>query len=199
MDCPLCHEPILEDARKMDMTCCTATCHTNCVFQKLSVSSTYFHTHVVFPCCNKPWVTPHTPLYTGTSESESESEPEITPAMREGVKKVKKAIAAKNKGFLLAKSVIKTAHDAFKAQAAPLIASLTAMKHEAMLDAQLTEEVREGTRSFRSFMIIQNRFKKQFHIHNMSASWLGFSGMRDCSWRWNTPMRLLERKFRIRI
>ena len=179
------------------MTCCTATCHTNCVFQQLSISSSYYQTHVVFPCCNKPWVTNH--LQPGTPDPGLDQESEITPAMREGIKKVKKAIAAKNKGLLLAKTAIKTAHDAFKAQAAPLIASLTAMKHEAMRDAQLTEEVREGTRSFRSFMIIQNRFKKQFQIQNMSAGWLGFSGMRDCSWRWNTPMRLLDRKFRIRI
>jgi hypothetical protein len=182
----------------MDMICCSATCHTTCVFQKMPVSGNYDYTHIVFPCCNKPWSIAHTDLQLGEPEPEPEPEPESVPAIREEIKKVKKAIAAKNKGLLLAKSAIKAAHDAFKVQAAPLIASLTAMKHEAMLDAQMTEELREGTRSFRYLINIQSRFKKQFHIQNMNASWLGFGRTRDWS-RWNTPLQLLKRKFYIRI
>jgi hypothetical protein len=144
----------------------------------------------------------HTDLPLGELEPEPapepEPEPEPTSTMREEIKKVKKAIAAKNKGLLLAKAAIKAAHDAFKVQAAPLIASLTAMKHEAMLDVQLTEELREGMRSFRYLINIQNRFKKQFQIQNMNASWLGFGRIRDWS-RWNTPLQLLKRKFYIHI
>ena len=133
----------------------------------------------------------------GTSDHGQDPSPEITPAMREGIQKVKKAIAAKNKGLRLAQSLIKTAHDAFKAQAAPLIASLKAMKREAMLNAKLTEGFREGMRSQRAALMIENQFSKKFHIQNMYASWLGFG--RGRRWGWRTPVSLLRRKFRIRI
>lgn len=117
--------------------------------------------------------------------------------MREGIRKVKKAIAAKNKGLTLAKTAITAAHMAFKAQAAPLIASLAAMKREAMLNAKLTEGFREGMRSQRAALMIENQFRKKFHIQNMYASWLGFGRRRRFGWR--TPVSLLRRKFRIRI
>ena len=124
----------------------------------------------------------------------SEPAPEITPVMRTEIKKVKKAIAAKNKGVRLAKKAIKAAHDAFKAQAAPLLTTLKAMKREAMFGAKLADGFREGVRSFRAANTIENRFQHEFHIQNMHAPWLGFNR------HWcQTPARLLWRKFRIRI
>jgi hypothetical protein len=127
---------------------------------------------------------------------EPEPIPEITPALRAGIRKVKKATAAKNKGLRLAKAAIKTAHDAFKAQSAPLRMSLAAMKREAMLGVKLTEGFREGVRTFRSLTMIRTQFAKEFHIPNMYADWLGFRRMRRFGW---TPTRFLKRKFRIRI
>jgi len=124
----------------------------------------------------------------------SEPAPEITPVMRAEIKKVKKAIAVKNKGLRLAKTAIKAAHDAFRAQATPLIASLKAMKREAMLGAKLTDGFREGMRSFRAANTSRSRFKKQFHMYSMHAHWLGFGRM--LGW---TPLTLMKRKFRIRI
>lgn len=194
MNCPLCHSLIIEDAKKMDMTCCSATCHTNCFFQNARITGDMYRTIVTCPCCNDVYQTML--IHVSELGLEPEAIPEITPALRAGIRKVKKATAAKNKGFLLAKSAIKAAHDAFKAQSAPLRMSLKAMKREAILGVKLTEGFREGVRSFRSLTMIRKQFEKDFHIQNMHAGWLGFRRIPRFGW---TPIRLLKRKFRIRI
>jgi len=201
MSCSICHELLLEDARTMDMTCCSTTSHTNCIFQNLTVSSSLTQTFIKFPCCETVWATPfiYVPhiMHDEDQDQDQEPNPEITPVMREEIKKIKKAVAANNKGLLLAKRAIKAAHDTFRAQSAPLIASLKAMKREAMLGAKLTFGFHEGTRSRRALHIIYECFKKQFNIHNMYVPWLPFGRMRR--WGWRTPTTLMKRKFRIRI
>ena len=180
----------------MDMTCCPTTSHTSCVFQYMSVASNYHDTVVTFPCCSTTWATQHEHLHYGSTQSPPPEDPPLSPEIRAGLKKVKKAIAAKNKGFMLAKAAIKAAHTAFKAQSAPLIASLKAMKQEAVLAAKLTEGFREGVRSYRAASTIESRFRKQFNIHNVSS--YGIS-TRRYRWRWSTPQGVLNRKFRIRL
>jgi hypothetical protein len=162
----------------------------------MSVASNFYDTTVTFPCCNNTWTTQHEPLQYGSVHTPTTDDPPLTPEIRAGLKKVKKAIAAKNKGFTLAKAAIKTAHDAFKAQSAPLIASLKAMKQEALLAAKLTEGFREGVRSYRAASTIETLFRKQFNIHSLSSYGIR---IRRYRWRWSTPQCVLNQKFRIRL
>ena len=161
----------------------------------MSIASNYYETVITFPCCTTNWATNHEPLHYGSTHTPPE-DPPLTPEIRAGLKKVKKAIAAKNKGFAMAKAAIKAAHTSFKAQSAPLIASLKAMKQEAILAVKLTEGFREGVRSYRAASTIENRFRKQFNIHNLSSYGVR---SRHYRWRWNTPQYILKRKFRIRL
>ena len=193
MNCPVCTEALTEESRSMDMTCCATTCHTACYFQKMRVDIYYDHTTVICPFCpNISFLeNPHQPEHNEVAPITE------TPELRAAIKKVKKAIAAKNKGLRAATSAIATAHAAFKAQADPLIASIKAMKHEAMLTAKLSEGYREGVRTQRSENVLYNKLRKDFSLSYNDERALGL--VRRRRRLWTTPCRLLRRKFRLRF
>ena len=153
----------------------------------------YHHTLITCPFCMHD-----TMVHTNHAETAESAVPDpiITPELRADIKKVKKAIAVKNKGIHAAKKRITQGFAAFKAQAAPLMASLTAMKREAMAAMKLTEEYREGVRAIRSANMLMTRFNKKY---TLSLSMMRVLGLCRRRRSWYTPQRLLTRRFYIRL
>lgn len=171
------------------MPCCAATCHTLCYFQKVQVTEYYYQMILTCPFC-----TTDTNIVISQQHEIHEPELVMTPALRADLKKVKTADTAERKGLTALRSVVHAAALGFKAQAAPLIASLKAMQREAILNAKLTEGWRQGIAGIRRATTTRNWFTK---IYGSTA--LRSLGVRiRRSWR-NRPSYLIRRKFRVRL
>lgn len=187
MDCTLCNEIMQPDHRTIKMVCCPAEAHTQCFMTHISqyYGPRCFACDTVFYEYNHHYHQPQ----TGPP-------PLDTPEFRAAVREIKKARAAKNKAVIALNRAVREVAIGFKAQSAPLISSLKAMKREAIFTTKLTQGWRDGSRATRSYTMLLCRFQKRFAIGSHDLRALGLR--QRYSWCIR-PANILRRKFRVRI
>lgn len=185
MDCTLCNQAVQPDHRTMQMPCCIAEYHTQCYMTHMS----QYFTPRCFACDTVFYH--HTPL-----QNEAGPPPLDTPEFRAAIREVKKARAVKNKAVAALNRAVREVAIGFKAQTSPLIASLKAMKREALLTTKLTQGWRDGSRATRSYTALLSRFQKRFAIGSHDLRTMGLRPRYSWCIR---PAYILRRKFRIRI
>ena len=183
MDCTLCNQAMQPDHRTTQMPCCPAEVHTQCYITYMS--------HSFNPNC----FVCNTVLYHYIPNTDLPP-PLDTPEYRAALRDVKKARAARNKGLLALNKSVRDVAIGFKAQTAPLISSLKAMKREAITTVKLTQGWREGFLTSRRYTAAVNRFTKDFALNTQTLRALRLWPR----WYWkNRPAHIIRRKFRIRI
>jgi len=185
MDCTICNQLIQPDSRIIQMSCCTNEYHTQCYMTEMSQYYSpycigcgtlfFYHAHPFPP-------TPPSDIHSANPTFDTER------------RVVKKAYAACKKGHTVLRKAVNVEVAGFKAQAAPLIASLKAMKREAIFTIKLSQGWREGSLAVRRYKAIASRFKKKFLLSYDTMCHLGL----DHTWRTH-PASYLRRKFRLRI
>ena len=165
------------------MACCPAEAHTQCYI-------TYMNYHFTSRCfaCNTTFYHNDPPLL--------EPPPLDTPEFRAAIREVKKARAIKNKAVVALNRAVHEVAIGFKAQTAPLISSLKAMKREALFTVKLTQGWRDGNRETRRYTALLSRFQKRFAIGSHDLRTMGLRPR--YGWRVR-PAYILRRKFRVRI
>jgi hypothetical protein len=165
------------------MVCCPAEAHTQCYISHIN---TYFSTGC-FAC--------NTVLFNYNQQPDVPP-PLETPEFRAALRVVKKARAARNKGLTAINKAVRHVAIGFKAQTAPLISSLKAMKREALQTVKLTQGWRDGVQASRRYTAILNNFTKEFEVNTqMLRAW----GLWPRMFYRNRPTRILLRKFRVQI
>ena len=185
----MCEQAMEPDNRIIQMPCCPAEYHTQCYINHLSL---YYHANCLN--CGTVFFNVHG-MPAGTAETAETDQ--SSPEFRAAVRNVKKANTARNKALTALKRSVNEVALGFKAQSAPLIASLTAMKREAMAAVKLTDNWRTGTTAVRRASTLLTRFVKKYSVDHSSLGNLDLR-QRWCH-RYNNPIWLLRRKFRIKI
>jgi len=169
------------------MICCPAETHTQCFVSHINQNFT--------PRC----VACDAVFYQYDyhyNQSQAGPPPLETPEFRAALREVKKARAAKNKGIAALNRAVREVAIGFKSQTAPLIASLKAMKREAIFTAKLTQGWREGNLTMRRYTTILSRFQKRFAVDSYTLRNLGLRPR----YRWCIrPAYIIRRKFRVKI
>ena len=175
------------DDRVTQMFCCPTTYHTRCYLNQMY----HFFQSDCMACGSVLF-------YEPPSESSSVVvEPPVTAEFRADIRVVKKANAEKSKGMVALRRAAHHAATAFRLQVAPLVASLKAMKREAIMTLKQSEGWKLGMSASRRATAAVNRFAKKYSLNNRVLRTLGVIKRYSYSWR-HRPSYIL-RRLRVRI
>jgi hypothetical protein len=132
-------------------------------------------------------------MYTPTADPEP-AEP-VLPEYVESVRRLRKAVIVQRKAAAAFQPVRIAAQKAFKAQTAPLIASLKAMKREALTAMKLTPEFRATVSAQRQTTVLINHIKNSF---SLSSYLMERFGLYRSLWKTRQKWKI-RRAFRIRL
>ena len=187
MDCTLCAQPIGPDDSNTKMFCCATTYHTRCYLNQMF----HFFQHDCMACGTVLFQTPP------SASASVAVTPPMTTEFRADIRVVKKAISEKNKGLIALRRAVHHAATAFRLQVAPLIASLKAMKREAVMAAKHSEGWKLGMSASRRAMAAVNRFAKKYSLDNRALRELGI--IKRVSYSWRSRPSYMLRRIRVRI
>lgn len=185
MNCALCTLTLSDEGHKIELPCCNGTCHTYCYMEKVRIHASYDHIIAHCPLCDFGTMSAIT--YT------AEHQPApilITPELRAEVKIIKQSIAERNKRITAAKKAINTVFKTFKDHAYPLLASIRALKRDALRTVRNTADFRAGARAQRRTETLVENMQQKFDIYLQDLPGLGITNY------WTRNMnRVLMRKF----
>ena len=185
MDCTLCALPMGPNDSVTQMFCCATTYHTRCYLNQMF----HFFQNDCMSCGTVL-------IQTQPSASSVAVEPPVTAEFCADIRVVKKANAEKNKQMLALRRVVNHAATSFRLQVAPLLASLKAMKREAIMTLKHSEGWKMGMSASRRAKVAVNRFAKKYSLDNRALCELGII-KRYSYWR-SRPSYML-RRIRVRI
>jgi hypothetical protein len=189
MTCTLCSNELQAEDKVIQMPCCPAIYHTMCYLQRSA-----YHNYGIMSCftCNTHVV--------GTYNSYGQSPPitpEPTPEFLAAAKELKKAFAEKNKGLKAVNQLVRTTHATFKQNSAEAVASLKALKKNAIASIQQTPQWRSYMSSMRRARALRDKFQREFDPDRQVIGTI--VPARNLLWRGMYPMHGIHRKFRFRL
>jgi len=191
MSCVICNFTI-ENTHTASAPCCAAVFHTACFVSHMPIAWTSTTVGLACPVC---YVVIRSSCQPYVATADPDPVEPVLPEYVASVRRLRKAVAVQRKAAAAFQPVRVSAQKAFKAQTAPLIASLKAMKREALIALKLTPEFRATVSAQRQTTVLINHIKNSF---SLSSYLMERFGLYRSLWKTRQKWKI-RRAFRIRL
>jgi hypothetical protein len=195
MSCSLCQAPITDDDRVAEAPCCDQVVHSQCLINNIAHSVSHYH-NAICSCGGILYLFEHEFYNTPDTVGADMDELIKQPAAAAAYKKFKSCLKEKSRCMAKFISKLREANASFMEQVTTNIDLIKNIKKDIIDNLKQSEEYKKYNKSIRSLTYYTTLFKRQFNLND--------NDMRKITprihGRWySQPLRLIRRKFRLRI